>query len=64
MFIPRIKQYMVEHIQNLNKILANLKQAGVTIARAKSQFCWAGIRIVNNVNDHHLNILKVFKILD
>ena len=36
---PKIRQYVLEHIQNLDKILANLEEAGVTIAGAKSQFC-------------------------
>lgn len=35
---PEIRQYMVKHIQNLDKVLADLEQAGVTIAGAKSQF--------------------------
>lgn len=34
-----IRQYMIKHIQNLDKVLANLKLSGVTIAQTKSQFC-------------------------
>ena len=30
---------MVEYIQNLDQVLTDLKKAGVTISRAKSQFC-------------------------
>ena len=35
---PEIKQYVIEHIQNLDQVLADLEQAGITIAKAKSQF--------------------------
>ena len=36
---PGIRRYILEYIQNLDKVLADLERAGVTIARAKSQFC-------------------------
>ncbi len=58
---------MVEHIQNLDKVLADLERAGVTIARAKSQFCRAGIKIVRyicDVDGRHPDTSKVLKILD
>ena len=64
---PGIKQYVIEHIQNLDKVLADLKQAGVTIAGAKSQFCQAGLKIVGFICDAdgcHPNTAKVLKILD
>lgn len=62
-----IKRYVFEYIQNLNKILANLEQAGIKIAGTKSQFCQAGHKIVSfisNVNGCYLDILKILKILD
>lgn len=34
-----IKQYIIEYIKNLDKILADLEQTDIIIARAKSQFC-------------------------
>ena len=58
---------MVKHIQNLDKILADLEQAGVTIAGAKSQFCQADINIIGYICDtdsRHPNTSKVLKILD
>ena len=58
---------MVEHIQNLDSVLADLERAGVTIAEAKSQFCRAGIKIVGYINDangRHSDTSKVLKILD
>ncbi len=60
--IPEIRQYIFEHIQNLDKVLADLEQMGVTIAIAKSQFCQASIKIVEyicNIDDHHLDTSKV-----
>ena len=58
---------MVEYIQNLDKVLADLERAGVTIAGAKSQFCRAGIKIVGYIcdaNGRHLDTSKILKILD
>ena len=66
-FAPGIRQYVIEYIQNLNKILADLKWVGVTIARVKSQFCQAYIKIVKFICDAdgcHLDISKVLKILN
>ena len=64
---PGIRQYLVDYIQSLDKVLTNLEQAGITIARAKSQFCQAGIKIVRyicNTNGRYLDTLKVLKIMD
>ena len=38
-----------EYIQNLNKVLANLERAEVTIVGAKSRFCHASIKIVGYI---------------
>ena len=65
--VPRIRRYVVEYIQNLDKVLADLERAGVTITGAKSQFCRAGIKIVEYIcdaNGRHLDTSKVLKILD
>lgn len=64
---PSIKQYIFEHIQNLDKVLADLEQANITITRAKSQFCQLGFKIVGyicNANGCYLYILKILKILN
>ncbi len=64
---PRIRRYFLEHIQNLDKVLADLERAGVTIAGAKSQFCQAGFKIVGHICDadgRHPDTSKVLKILD
>ena len=41
---PGIRQYVIEHIQNLDKVLADLERADVTTAEAKSQFYRAGLK--------------------
>ncbi len=64
---PGMRRYVVEHIQNLDKVLADLQRAGVTIAGAKSQFCLAGIKIVGYIchaKGRHLDTSKVLKILE
>lgn len=58
---------MIEHIQNSDKVLANLKQAKITIFRIKSQFCWANMKIVRYICDAdscYPNISKLLKILN
>lgn len=65
--VPGIRWYVVEHIQNLKKILADLEQVRVTIIGAKFQFCQASIEIVGyicDVNGCHLDTSKILKILD
>lgn len=55
----RIRRYIFEYIQNLDKVLADLNKAGVTIAEAKSQVCHANIKIVEyicNADSRHPNI--------
>ena len=64
---PGIRRYVLELIQNLDKVLADLERAGATIAGAKSQFCHTGIKIVGYICDadgRHPDTSKVLKILD
>lgn len=64
---PGIRRYVFKHIQNLDKILTNLKQVGIIIARAEFQFCQASLKIVDYICDaagYHPDTLKVLKILD
>lgn len=60
-------RYVVEHIQNLDAVLADLKKAGIIIAGAKSQFCYSGIKIVGFICDsegRYLDTSKILKIFD
>lgn len=64
---PVVRRYVVEHIQNLDAVLADLDLAGITIAGAKSQFCCSGIKIVGYTCDsevRHPDTSRVLKILD
>ncbi len=64
---PGIRRYLVEHIQSLDAVLADLERTGITIAGAKSQFCCSGIKIVGFICDsegRHLNTSKVLKFFD
>jgi len=58
---------VLEHIQWLDEILADLEYAGCTILGAKSQFCMAGIRIIGylcDIEDRHPDTAKIIKILE
>lgn len=62
-----IWHYLVNYIQNLNAIFANLKRTDITILKAKSQFYYADIKIMGYIYDSkewHLDISKVLKIFD
>ena len=51
--LPGVRKFMMEHIQNLDKVLADLERAGLTISVEKSQFCMRGLQIVGYVCDVH-----------
>ena len=61
-----IRRYILEHIQNLNKILERIERAGASI-RAKSQFCKDSlniIRFIYNLKGRELLVDKVIKIIN
>ena len=49
--VPGIRQFVLEHIWNLDRVLADVERSGATISGEKSQFCMAGIKIVGFVCD-------------
>jgi hypothetical protein len=64
--LPGIRRFMLEHIQNLDKVLADLERAGATISEEKSRFCVSGMKVVGYVcdsNERHPQATKVAKIL-
>ena len=64
--LPSIHRYILEHIQNLDKTLEQIKRVGGLI-RAKSQFYRNRlniIRFVYNLKGRELSIDKVIKILN
>ena len=65
--LPRIYQFMLEHIQNLDKVLEQIKRAGASISGLKSQFYIDGINIVGfvcSIEGRLLASSKVIKILE
>ena len=62
-----VRRYVMEHIQNLDVVLADIKQAGATVSGEKSQFCMRSLKVVGfvcDINGRHLDAAKVIKIVD
>lgn len=58
---------MFKYIQNLDKVLVDLKRTRVTIARTNSQFCYTSIKIVGficDANECYSDISKILKMFD
>jgi hypothetical protein len=47
--LPGVRRFVMEHLQNLNNVLADVERAGATISREKSDWCWNGVQIVGCV---------------
>jgi hypothetical protein len=65
--LPGVRKFVLEHIQNLDRTLADLERAGATLSAVKSMFCMAGLRIVGYVCDaegRHPDSAKILKILE
>ncbi len=63
---PGIRKYVLEHIQWLDKILADLERIDCTILSAKSQFYIADIRVIRylcDIEGRHPDTTKIIKIL-
>lgn len=64
---PGIRRYVLEHIQWLDGVLADIERFGCTISGAKSQFAMEGLKMVGYVCDgqgKHPETTKVLKVLD
>ena len=62
-----IWQFMLEHIQNINKVLNDAECTGIIIIKEKSQWFVTEVKIVKFVCNHeecHLNQTKIFKITE
>lgn len=65
--LPGIRRAVMEHVQNLDKVLAAIERAEGTVSGEKSQFCFSGLKIVGYICDcegRHPDTAKVIKILD
>ena len=63
--LPGVRQFILKHIQNLDRVLTDIERFDATIAAEKSVFCASGIKIVGFICDHngrYFNKDKVRKI--
>ena len=61
---PGIRKFVLEHIQNLDKVLIRFERAGATVG-PKSQYCLPGLNILSFITDcdgRHPKTSKVLKI--
>ena len=64
---PGLRKFIVEHIQNIDRVLLNCELAGVTIAAKKSQWCKKEAVIVGylcGIDGCKLDQMKIRKILE
>ena len=64
--LPGIQRFILKHIQNLNRVLCNLKKAELTVAEVKSQWCMFEIDVIDFMYDlkgHHPDNMKILKIV-
>jgi hypothetical protein len=64
--IPGIRRYVIEYIQNIDKVLVNIELVGYTINAVKSQWYQESIPIIRYIyrtNSYRLNQTKIIKIL-
>ena len=65
--VPGIRRYVLEHIQNLDNVVADVERSGGTIHGGKSQFCTDGVKLLGylcDFNGRHPEESKVQKIVD
>jgi hypothetical protein len=64
--IPRIRRYILEYIIWIDRVLTDLKRAGYTISKAKSQFYMLRLRVIEfiyNTLKRHPDTFKIIKII-
>jgi hypothetical protein len=62
---PGIQKYVFEHLSNVDKVLADIEQAGATVSRYKSNLCYSSIIVVGycvDANRRYPDQKKVSKI--
>jgi len=47
--LPAVRRFVMEQLQNLDKVPFDVERAGDTIAAEKSDWCWNGVKIVGCV---------------
>ena len=61
--LPGIRKFMLEYFQNLDKVLANIKRAGIIISGKKSKFCVKGIKVIGYIYDTDRRYPEIAKIM-
>ena len=64
--VLKIRIIVFRHIQNLNKMLIDIKRSKIIIFDEKFQFCMFNIKIINLIcdeTDRHFDNFKVIKII-
>jgi hypothetical protein len=54
--LPDVRRFMMEHIQNLDKVLTNIERTKEIILGEKSRFCVNGMKVISyvcNLNGRH-----------
>jgi hypothetical protein len=62
---PGIRQYVFEHLSNIDAVLADIERAGATVSGHKSDFCYGSMIVVGyrvDANGRHPDQKKVTKI--
>ena len=65
--LPGVRRFMLEHLQNLDKVLADIERAGATISGEKSKFCVKGMKVIGYVCDtdgRHPEVAKIATIVE
>lgn len=50
---PGVRQFVAEHLSNIDKVLADIERAGATISGHKSDFCYPSMIVVGYRIDEH-----------
>ena len=64
--VSEIRIFVLRHIQNLNKMLIDIKRSKIVIFDKTSQFCMFDIKIIDFVCDEinrHSDNFKIIKII-
>jgi len=64
---PGIRQFVAEHLSNIDKVLADIERAGATISGHKSDFCYPSMVVVGyRIDEHgrHPDKKKIDKIIN
>ena len=65
--LPRVRKFVLEYLQNLDRVLTNIERSRATISVKKLMFYQADLKIIGYVcdaNGRYPKISKIIKIAD